>query len=141
MGRLDPQSHGMEARREMAPSATQANCLCARETHVPKDSIVTEESWMRSQGWRTSMLLALCRWHGEWESHKQTARSTGRAGVLVAAAMWHVLATPCGAVQGPRACALSLWHCSRGALLLSVYLHTGAGLIQENWRVLSLMDQ
>ena len=77
---------------------------------------------MRSQGWRASILLALCRWHGEWD--KQTARSTGSAGVMVAAAMRHVLATPCGAVQGPRACAPFQWHCSRrSAALVGVSAH------------------
>ena len=108
--------------KKWLPDATQANFLFAQETHLPKDSIGNEESRMRSQGWRASILPALCRWHGEWD--KQTARSTGRAGVLVAAAIRHVLATPCGAVQGPRACAPSQWHCHRrGAALVGVSAH------------------
>ena len=109
--------------KKWLPDATQANFLFAQETRLPK-AIGNEESRMWSQGWRASIMLALCRWHGEWESNKQTARSTGSAGVMVAAAMRHVLATPCGAVQGPRACAVSQWHCSRrGAALFGVSAH------------------
>ena len=100
---------------EWAPSRNgfqktcNADLLLAQETHLPKDALVAEESWMRSQGRRACA-------HGEWVSNKQTACSKGRAGVVVAVALRHGLATPHGAGAS---------SCARGACLRSstVALH------------------
>ena len=80
---------------------------------------------------------------------KQTARSQGSAGVLVAAAVLRGLATPHGGAgdRGIELCkrrVLALHYNDiepGGALILSVYMHTGAGLTQENWQILSTMCQ
>ena len=78
--------------------------------------------------------------HGEWVSTAQTARSKGSAGVMVAAALRHGLATPHGGVgdRGIDLCrgrVLAFHHSGivpGRALILSVYMHTGAGLTQQN---------
>ena len=96
---------------------------------------------MRSQGRRPCIAPALFRspQRGEWVSTKLTARSKGSAGVLVAAALRHGLAAPHGGA-GDRVIELCkervLAFCHSGivpggALILSVYMHTGAGLTEE----------
>ena len=91
---------------------------------------------MRSQCWRACILLALFRSpkHGEWVADKQMARK-GSAGVVVAASLQHGLATPYGGGgQGHRAG-------QEARALFPLYVHTGAGLTQENWQSLSTIDQ
>ena len=137
--------------KKWLPEACDADFLVAQETHLPKDALVAEESWMRLQGWRACIAPALFRLpqHGEWVSTKQTARSKGSAGVMVAAALRLGLATPHGGA-GDRGIELCNWrvvafHHSGivpyGALILSVYMHRGAGLTQENWQLLSTIGQ
>ena len=78
-------------------------------------------------------------------STKQTARSKGSAGVVVAAALLHGLATPDGGAgdRGIELCkgrVLAFHHSGivpGGALVLSVYMHKGAGLTQDNWQIIS----
>ena len=67
---------------ERGPEACNADFLLGQETHLPKDALAAEESWMRFQGWRACLAPALFRspQHGEWVSTKQTARSKGSAG-------------------------------------------------------------
>ena len=68
---------------------------------------------------------------------------------MVAAAVLRGLATPHGSAGDG---GIKLWkrrvlalYCNDiepgGALILSVYMHTGAGLTQENWQILSTMCQ
>ena len=65
------------------------------------------------------------------------------------AALRHRLATPHGGVgdRGIELCrgrVLAFHHSGivpGGALILSVYMHTGAGLTQENWQILSTVGQ
>ena len=45
------------------------------------------------------------------------------------------------ALQRVCAGALSQWYCPRGNLVLTVYMHTGAGLTQENWQILNTIGQ
>ena len=133
--------------KKWLPEACNADFLLAQETYLPKDAPVAEEAWMRSQGWRACIAPALFRspQHGEWVSTKQTARSKGSAGVMVAAALRHGLATPHGGAgdRGIALCkgrVLAFYHSGivpGGALILLVYMHTGAGLTQENWQILS----
>ena len=104
----------------------------------PGDALAAEDAWMRSQGWRACIAPALFQspQQGEWVSTKQTARSKGSAGIVAAAALRHGLATPHGGVgdRGTELCkgrVLALCHSGiapGGALVLSVYMHTGAGL-------------
>ena len=106
---------------------------------------------MRSQGWRACIASALLQspQHGDWVSTQQTARSKGSAGVMVAAALRHGLATPDGGAgdRGIELCKGRVLACHHsgivpgGALILSVYMHTRASLTQENWKILSTIGQ
>ena len=68
---------------------------------------------------------------------------------MVAAALRHGQATPHGGAgdRGIELCkgrVLAFYHndmMPNGALILSVYMHTGAGLTQENWQLLSTIGQ
>ena len=68
---------------------------------------------------------------------------------MVAAALRHGLATPHGGAgdRGIELCegrVLAFYHSGivpGGALVLSVYMHTGAWLTQENWQILSTIGQ
>ena len=82
--------HGMGALQEMASRGVQSRFLLAQETHLPKDALATEESWMRLQGWRACVAPAPFR-SPQSVSTKQTARSKGTAGVMVTAALRHGL--------------------------------------------------
>ena len=116
--------------KKWLPEAGNADFLLALETHLPKDALVAEEAWMRSQVWRACIAPALF-WspqHCEWVSTKQTAHSKGSAGVMVAAALRQELATPHGGAgdRGIELCKgreLALYHSgivTGGALILSV---------------------
>ena len=69
-------------------------------------------------------------------STKQTTRSKGSAGFKVAAAVRHGDAARLCWATGASRCARSVCYHSgivpSGALILSVYTHTGAGLTQDN---------
>ena len=81
--------------------------------------------------------------------HQADGAQQGQRGVVVAAALWHGILTPHGGVgdRGIEFCTrrvLTLYHSGivpGGALVLSVYMHTGAGLTQENWQILSMIGQ
>ena len=78
--------------KKWLPEACNADFLLAQETHLPKNALAAEESWMRLQGWRAGVAPVVFRSpHGEWVSTKHTARSKGSAGVMVAAALRHGL--------------------------------------------------
>ena len=137
--------------KKWLPEACNADFLQAQETHLPKDALAAEESWMRLQGWRACIAPALFRspQHGEWASTKQTPRSKGSAGVTVAAVLLHVLVTPHGgagdrSIELCKGRVLAFYHSGTvpgGVLVLSVYMHTGEGLTQENWQILSTIGQ
>ena len=70
-----------------------------------------------------------------------SGNSCPRTLCLDAIARRHRLATGAQLCKGR---VLAFYHSGMvpgGALLLSVYLHTGAGLIQENWQILSTIGQ
>ena len=115
--------------KKWLPEACKADFLFAQETHLPKDALATEESWMRASALPVAAAMA----SRSPPSRRRTA------------ALRHGLATPHGGVgdRGIELCkgrVLAFYHSGTapgGALILSVYMHTGAGPIQENWQILS----
>ena len=75
--------------------------------------------------------------------HQADGAPQGKRGVMVAAALRHGLATHCGVgdsgIELCRLCVLAFYRSGivpGGALILSVYMHIGAGLTQDNWQIL-----
>ena len=115
-----------------------------------KDALATEESWMRLQGWQACIAPAFARRSMASGSPPRRRRAAKEArGVMVAAALRHGLATPHGGAgdRGIDLCrgrVLAFHHSGivpGGALILSVCMHTGAGLTQENWQIFSTIGQ
>ena len=48
--------------KKLLPEAIEADFLLAQESHLPKDAVTTEESWMRSQRWRACILSVAAAW-------------------------------------------------------------------------------
>ena len=70
-----------------------ADFLLAQETHLPKEVLAAEESWMRSQGWRACSASALSSQHGEWSPpSRRRAAKEARGSWLQQ--LRHGLATP-----------------------------------------------
>ena len=117
--------------KKWLPEACKADFLFAQETHLPKDALAAEESWM--QGWRACIASALFRspLHGEWVSTKQTVqqRKRGSHDCSSAAAWAGDAARRCwrqghGALQRACACILPQRYCAMpGAESFSLHAH------------------
>ena len=130
-----------EVHQKWLPEAREADFVLAQETHLPQDSIVAEESWMRSKGWRACLLSIAATWRvGIAIDDGAEQRKRGRCGGSGAASraldtvawrQWSVQRASGGPLPQFR-------RPTRGPAFVSFSAYRGK-FIQENWQMRSVL--